>query len=148
MVKRKLLGILCLAVFSSSAVLTGIASAATTVEKKDKMAAHEIKKKDKQDFLKAHPDLANALKALKDLPKDQKKAKIAELKKKYPDFFKEYRNKMNNKGMKGDKGNKLAELAKTNPQLANELKALKDLPKEQRRAKIKEIRAKYLPAKK
>jgi hypothetical protein len=142
MIKSKIISVLSLAVFSSAALLTGVASAATPAAV-NKPVVNQTIKKERKDFLKAHPELAKELKAIKDLPKDQRKAKMADLKKKYPDFFKFARS-----GKKENKGNKLAELTKNNPQAAAELQSIRNLPKEQRKAKMKEFREKYLKAKK
>ncbi|RZL33469.1 MAG: hypothetical protein EOP00_32840 [Pedobacter sp.] len=87
------------------------------------------------ELAKTNPQLANDLKALKDLPKEQRKARMQELRAKYPDAFKNHKKQVNGK---------LQTLAKNNPQLANDLKSLRDLPKDQRRAKIQELKSKYL----
>lgn len=115
MIKNKLASVLTVAVFALSS-LGMVANAAVTEQQKT-----EIKQQ---------------LEQIKKLPKEQRKAKVQELKAKYPDAFK---HKKHGEGFK-----KLKELAKNNPQLAAELKQIKELPKDQRRAKMKEIKEKYL----
>lgn len=108
-------------------VISGTAFAATT-----SAPVNNTKQTVNKEDMKAFKD---ELKSIKNLPKEQRKAKMQELKTKYPNTFKKHRHA----GM-----HKLQQLAKNNPQLANELKGLKDLPQDQKKAKIKELRGKYL----
>lgn len=85
-----------------------------------------------------YPQLTNEINQIKQLPKEQQKQRLKELKTKYPDIFKkgQYEGKNN--------FNRLNELAKTNTQLATELNNIKNLSKDQRRTKMKELYQKYL----
>ena len=88
-----------------------------------------------------YPELVTALESLKDLTPEQMKAKMVELKAKYPDAFKFDKNGFN-KGF--NKGCQLSvELKAKYPELVTALEALKDLTPEQRKTKMDELKAKY-----
>lgn len=117
-----------------------------------------------------NPDLSIELNALKDLPVDQRQARLNELKAKYPVDFTAMQNMMNNRsggmmgnrggmmsnsggiwggmlnffgGMMGNKAANLQSLATTNPELAKDLTALKDLPAGQRQTMMAQLKTKY-----
>ncbi len=129
MIKKKINFLLGVAIIGSTVLVSNYQVNAAT--------AKQHIKESKKEFLKAHPEIEKELKAIKALPEEQKKQKMKELRKKYPEYFKNAQNNRN-------KGGKLRELAKKNPELAKELKALKGLPEDERRHKMRELRKKYL----
>jgi asparagine synthetase A len=120
-IKNKLAVILTTALFGSS-VIAGIASAADT-----------------QDANKAkRQEIRQQVEAIKKLPEAQRKAKMEELKKKYPEMANHKRGKKGNR-----MGKMMSDLEKTNPQLAAEIKNIRNLPQDQRKAKFEELKKKY-----
>jgi hypothetical protein len=127
MIKNKVIIFFTAALFAVS-ITAGTANA----QQAGKIKKTNIKR---QAVIANHKAIKAQLDQIRKLPKDQRRAKMQELRAKNPGFFKI-----------GGNGNglfKLRQLAKTNTQLASELKGLKGLSQEQRRAKLKEIKQKY-----
>lgn len=80
-------------------------------------------------------EVKQQMEQIKKLPKEQRKQKIDDLKNRYPEVFK---NKRMGKGHK-----RFEQFAAKYPQLANEINQIKQLPKEQRKERMKELKAKY-----
>lgn len=91
----------------------------------------------------SNPELKKELENLKNLPKEQRQAKLDELKKKYPDDFKNMKPGMGkhfgHRGFGFGPGGNMKNLETTNPDLAKDLKALKDDMK----TKMDALKAKY-----
>jgi hypothetical protein len=123
--KNKLISILTLSVFSLSTLSAQAIN--VTLDKQET----EVKQQVEQ---------------IKQLPKDQRKQKMDDLKTKYPDFFNKHNN-FNKKDYKNKENKKLHsnldELIKKYPQLESEINQIKDLPKNDRREKMKALKEKY-----
>ena len=96
-----------------------------------------------EELKKTNAALAAQLEALKDVTPEERKTKIDALVAQYPEELKNLPKPQGQEGQGVDISKQIEELKTTNPEVATQLEALKDLSAEERKTKMDELLAKY-----